>query len=1156
MSTRQESIFRPRKTQLAPSSNDSSISVEPNIGREKGVVELTKNKKYCVSRLPAFPSALERAGERSVWNGYIDYKSKYALVVNENGVYVWYYKSTDMSPLSVQFPLENEETGLLPLAILTQPSSGVSNDPGLVMIDSNNGLVKFYESVQHAPAIGLINNNSLELRVPLNTKSEEYISSAEDVEPAGIAITTSWKRCFLIGLRDFEGKPNLTCNELLDPATQGGFLSSIFGKYQRRQEKTEDEIACIRSRRETKHGPIQELIIQDSSGNFHLIPCTTVGTTGATYVDYKKGFKYNLAPYVENSIDGYLPGTLLSVKFLDMWPLYAEEMPDVYLAMCFVDTSYNDDRNLILVTMKIDRFDVRFYGSRKLNCYNWKADTSEAKPKLYIPNPGLTAFIVIGSSVILTSIDITQIKDGSMKRFYQPHWEDLVKFKSSVDIIGLGYEDSSENSNASVVLLTSNVGVLRVEKFPESAEANVSIQEDTSPVQFAKSHIEQSIFYENSAAIDFDIQDSLSNEVVIEATRKVLNEIMDSSSPYLPEFLASLIDFQEFKAQLFRALIHCIKRNCIDVADEVIPDIVECLEKTEVSIHMWHYVNEEAGKSNRLVDILRKVIAETVPTIAEDENIIRKYFSQHIFTINQVFTKLITILLSSRFSLFQVVHLIVKTMSEGVYANEMEYICGQISRPRRLWIFETDLLLRIEEVYSQVYCNNEDYEYVLTQEERSTMVQLCEVLYYFVNSAIRFMETESGTTDQLKGYRKWYKIHKSQWINALVRFGCQSSAIEITERYNDFSSLAQILENEKATIQESKGEASHEYGNLMEAYALYFNKFGYDFASNLFDLYLKNGDIRSILGAINGHNAYVTRYFQENYKLTSEISWIRDLLDGNYIDASKTIVYSATTKLDDLQENREFKFSLAKLAAVSASNNQSANKDSVLASELLLESERSLIPIRVQNNLYELVMELVAGNTNTLVEFFAQNFINEKVNAERGVQIIEPFYQSFVVNKPLLRGNLITLLTIVKPSLQFLLCFALALKVAACLQNESQYQHWCRSIWLRLLALADDWPQLLSNADSSDQLTKEKIYSSIIYKTILTLGSDSPFLDELFLLLSHVHLDPKLLHQSIPENLLDAFCLLTIRSFSTSLDLLTWVKAIRQEAALSKARTA
>lgn len=1153
MSTRQESIFRPRKTQLAPSSNDSSISVEPNIGGEKGVVELTKNKKYCVSRLPAFPSALERAGDGNVWNGYTDYKSKHALVVNENGVYVWYYNSTDTSPLSVQFPLDNEETGLLPLAILTQPSSGVSNDPGLVMIDSNNGLVKFYESVQHAPAIGLINNNSLELRVPLNTKNEEYISLAEDVEPAGIAIATSWKRCFLIGLRDFEGKPNLTCKELLDPAAQGGLLSSIFGKYHRRQEKADDEIACIRSRHETKRGPIQELIIQESGGNFHLIPCRTVGTTGATYLDYKKGFKYNLAPYVENSIDGYLPGTQLQVRFLDMWPLYAEEVSNVYLAMCFVDTC-NDDRNLILVIMKIDRFDVRFYGSRKLNCYNRKADTNEAKPKLYIPHPGLTAFIVIGSSVILTSIDISQIKEGGMMRFYQPRWEDLVKFKSSVDIIGLGYEDRSDDSNASVVLLTSNVGVLRVEKFPESTEANTSFHEDTSPVQFAKSHIEQSIFYENSAAIDFDVHDNLSNEVVIEATRKVLSEIMDSSSPYLPEFLASLMDFQEFKAQLFRALIHCIKRNCIGVADEVIPNIVECLEKTEVSIHMWHFANGEAGKSNRLVDVLRKVIAETVPTIAEDENMIRRYFSQHIFTINQVFTKLITVLLSSHFSLFHIVHLIVKTMSEGVYANEVEFICGKISRPRRHWIFETDLLLNIAEVYSQVYCNNEDYEYVLTQEERSNMVHLCSVLYYFVNSAIQFMETESGTTEQLKGYRKWYKLHKSQWIKALVRFGCQDSAIEITERYSDFFSLAQILENERSTIRDNKGETSQEYANLIEVYSFYFNKFGYNFASSLFDLYLKNGDIHSILGAIDGHNAFVTRYFQENYKLTSEISWIRDLLDGNYIDASKTLVYSAATKLDDLQENREFKYSLAKLAAVSASS-QSATGDSALAPELLSESESNLIPIRVQNNLYEQVMELVAGNTTRLVEFFVQNFINDKVAAERSLQIIEPFYESFVLNKPLLHGNLITLLTLLKPALHFQLCFALALKVAAGLQNEAQYKQWTRIIWLRLLALADDWPHLLNDADSSDLLTKEKIHNSVIYKTILALGSDSLLLDELFLLLSHVHLDSKPLHQSPPEDLLDASCILTIRSYA-SLDLLSWVKAIRQEAVLYKARTA
>lgn len=148
------SIFKPR-TIVKQSSTLPTAAVH----------ELTKNQHYCVSKLPALPSVFKSQAD-SFTNAYSDSESNYSLVINEDSIFVWCYKSTDATPLSIEFPID-KSIFQLPMAILTRPSSGTGQDPGLVILDSVSGLIKFYESVQHAPTLGLINDKSLEIDIPL-----------------------------------------------------------------------------------------------------------------------------------------------------------------------------------------------------------------------------------------------------------------------------------------------------------------------------------------------------------------------------------------------------------------------------------------------------------------------------------------------------------------------------------------------------------------------------------------------------------------------------------------------------------------------------------------------------------------------------------------------------------------------------------------------------------------------------------------------------------------------------------------------------------------------------------------------------------------------------------------------------------------------------
>lgn len=254
--------------------------------------ELTKNDKYCVSRLPALPVLLESTmdadgADEIIFNGYADHATKFALVVGSKAINVWPYRSTDTSPLTFEFPLGDAQSQELTLAILTRPSGPVTMDPGLVIIETIQGRVRFYESVQHAPALGIINSANIETRVDL--KNGEYITLAENVEPAGIVVATNFKRVVLVSLRDVQGSPSLSTVELTGPLRAlrlFSFLSSKTGA------EAGDEIVNIRLG--GSNGNEQEIIVQDAKGTYKKFYCNLANARA--FVDHKKTLHYNLTP--------------------------------------------------------------------------------------------------------------------------------------------------------------------------------------------------------------------------------------------------------------------------------------------------------------------------------------------------------------------------------------------------------------------------------------------------------------------------------------------------------------------------------------------------------------------------------------------------------------------------------------------------------------------------------------------------------------------------------------------------------------------------------------------------------------------------------------------------------------------------------------------
>lgn len=1070
----QRLVFRPRRSPT--DSVDTSVADEASTtlpsaaeahkstpaapsGSSTAVIELTKNNSFCVSRLPASPPVL--TSPQALLNGYTDHFSQYALVVNDRSISVWSYNSTDATPLSIEFPVQ-KNTLLPPLAILTRPTTSHAEDPGMVIIDSTLGHVKFYQSVQHAPALGLINNRLLELTIPLDSARGEYITLADNLEPAGIVVATSLCRTVLLGLRDYVGKPLLTLTELTS-ATGGGpaaAATGLLGKWFRHQHNSDNEVVSVKTVRVQDQGMSQEIMVQTRDGSFELVHVSLVTPVGkGAIVDRKRGYRQHLAAAIENNTEEILPGSPSPVAVLDLWPL----PNDRFLVLCEIEPNpfalRTDDvaSDYLLVSLQIDDTGVLHLGTHKLSQAHGRlfanADVA-SKPQLFLPQPGHTAFVMVGNSIVLADVDPA----------YTRRADEVVRLKSSVQIVGQGFEDGSLDSNEAIILLTSNAGVLRIEKFANGDD--VEMTEANTPLQplllLIKSQIEQGVFFAHSDEINFDLANGADEiEGFEKACIQVADEIVDSSSPYLPQFLPSVGDFLHVKTGLLQELVEYVRRNADCKQRIIIPQVVERLQKVSVGRQLWATV-EGLGQPQAL---LTKAVLPYVPKSTTDA--VRYFLNQEIVNINAVLNDFVIELVQKNVSLTFVDQLLVNTLYKGVFLNEEEHIEPGMG-PRKLWIFETDLIVQFEQVFRKLYCDQGPD--MVTEVDKQHNFQLCQVLYYFVTSAIQYMQQHDvANGQQLREYLRWYSASKFYWIESLLVRGLVREAVEICEKYRDLSSLVRVLERERVI--------GHLEPNAFEEY---FEKFGYDFAASLYTYYLDEDRIDQLLLEFANYRTYLARFFEENPQRTSEVSWIRNLLDGNFVQGATTLLRELP---HDNVAHKELKFTLAKLAA--AASVASRHSSDLLSTELQTEANNNLVVIRIQNKLFEELARPVANEAPLLTfEYVVTHFKNARVTRPEFERMASDAVEQLSQRQSLSATNLIELLTLTKPSLNLGKNFAHALRVALLIPNESQSRQQCQLVWLRVLTLGDDWAALTETAHELDAAIKLKFSNSALARTL------------------------------------------------------------------------
>lgn len=646
-----------------------------------GVVIWTKNEKYSVSKLPALPSVLKTCTVNdSPITAATDSANGHALLLSQTDAYVWQYTTTHTIPHTLSFPLPRDESpsphNPFPLGALVSPSAN-SNEPGLVVVMPMSGRIAYWDSVGSAVAEGLFTKKrGVEGKVSL--VSGESVTAICNAEPAGFLLSLSSGRLAHLALRDLAGRPGISVTIMRGYGTgmMGSFLGALRAGSSRR------DIIAVRAGKVLRMGE-REIVVATARGNFSRWQVNRSGTyANIADVDLRD----EMIVAIQDNITADEFGRRSRDQFVVIDTAVLEEptlqtgAEDIQM---LVLTSFMP--NVSIPSAMYALVSITFHASGKtsvdhvhvVKTYTTPLEEGRTRPRLYLPKPCKTAFLVFSRAVVLVSNyrpGAQQNENDSMmdeSSDYQGEaFEDVVDFRgnSNVETVGSGMEDvmydviprmdmngsymqdsfvsmsgllttGKKVRNPGIMLVAKGAGVVRIETFDLEPVKKVLKE----PVK-VKSKIEQAVFYgvKEDNPLNFQGRKEVSYpiEEVEAAALEISAEILSSKSEYLPVLLPSLENHLLLRATHLRALAEHLRDTFPPLSRETMWRLLCDAEKCEAARAVWAArdarlrQNPDAGEG-----VLEAVLAAMTETDAGDaagHDPTRTWFQREVESINNL----------------------------------------------------------------------------------------------------------------------------------------------------------------------------------------------------------------------------------------------------------------------------------------------------------------------------------------------------------------------------------------------------------------------------------------------------------------------------------------------------------------------------------------
>ncbi|GKZ39866.1 hypothetical protein AbraIFM66950_001442, partial [Aspergillus brasiliensis] len=894
---------------------------------------------------------------------------------------VWAYSNTAPSPspadvFTLAIPESCKESGnIAPLGLLLSTVAG--GVPGLMVVMPYTGKIIYWETISSAATLAFSRqkHSGIQGCIP-GLLSGEHATDVINSEPSGVIVIFSTGRVAHITIRDCQGKPSVTVSFLRNPSSGGrpGLLGSLRnalgGGFYRK------EIASVRAGESHQRGQ-RDVVIATSPALFEVWDTHwNNGSMLKHQFDVYGPLCEALGPLIVDQPDDYRL-KVLDFVLADFKSTHHYDGPNSSLVTAVVasvsDSAPGIFRNMFVVQMRFSN-EVQILSTNAIDFHGLRTQLDLPRVRLFVPSPGHTAFIVVGQSIVLLSLAISEhlstVPDAVSKTQQERAFKDIIPLRSgeSYEILGSGCENQSgEGSLPACLLMVRDFGIIRIAALPgEKTNTNVDNGHIT-----AKHKIEQAIFYgtmtKNPLNLAGDDGIGFPINETEDAASEICQELMRSASNFIPSTGISVDQNLKLRAKALDDLALLLTQQNETISREVWWELLWSAEKLAAQRAMWRLEDEArqcASKNSTLLAHIIGSMSEKFKTKIKEQtgdcDPVRHWFLYDTFQMEHIVPWIFNTIKPQKGSsakqgrrmseqLLEASDLSLAVLETAFrYRDENSNRYGIGDGYLENGVLTTDYTGLSEFWTSQRYCYIE-FGHLLDLEldscrawiQKTTVgVELPET------QTVRRIAKNSSRQLQILGLMhcervRWLSAQEDQksidesiatkqahikqrkWqLFKLAGIGHLDDAIMLAEQFRDMGALVELIielqdqTKSLVTPQDSPDKNADADENaserLSQKISFYFEKFGESWADSFFSRQISMGQ-SGILFAMKKFQPFVTRFLRK-HPAYLRLGWINDVIGENdYEGAARALEKLATKHESDIWSHR-VELSLAKLA--------------------------------------------------------------------------------------------------------------------------------------------------------------------------------------------------------------------------------------------------
>ncbi|KAJ5757853.1 uncharacterized protein N7511_006547 [Penicillium nucicola] len=965
----------------------------------EGTIVLSSTDFYNVDQLPALPDQIR--GLQSVWPYSVSASSP-----------------SPSDTFTVSIPEScRDPNGAVPLGALLSTATG--EYPGLLVIIPSTGKIIYWETVSSAASLGLSRQkqNGIQGSTP-GLLSGECATEILNGEPSGIIATFSTGRVAHITLRDPQGKPSVLVNFLKSTAGVsgggifGGIKNVLGGGYWRK------EVTAVRAGGSHQRGQ-RDVIIATSSGLIEIWDTHwNHGNALKKRYDAKDDILAALPQIPTKSTnDPDLKILDFSFSVLQSSDDSVQPSDESWSLFLVVGSSqWAENKALFVVQVHLSGTESRVVSTHPVHLHHIPAMFDDPKPKIYVPKPETTAFILVGQSLVilsLTSVEETPTSQLLLDSNKVPlSFQDTIHLRSGEEheILGSTSENQSQHMPyAACVLMLRNFGMIRVTVLPRpDAEDDYE-----QPQVTAKHKLEQAVFYGTMAKNPLDLSSESDLDFppleIEQASLEICRELLRSECRFIPNTTISLEQHLRLRAKALDDLTSLLLRIGNPLSRAAKWELLWAAEKIAAQRAMWKV--QEAYKCKNEDSFLGHVIGSMSNNFKTpidpqngDTDLVRQWFlmdsyrmehitpwiknavklgraescddvlesperarnlSQQILEASELFLAVMETAFRYRDEHLALYGLSEDFVEDGVLSDGYETL-PEFWTSRGVGYIEAGKLLDLEldsrRSWNSANLSGADFPdtQVLNQTAANSARHL-RVLGQMHQERTRWLSAQgdSKLADESASLEHMHVENRKWYLFKLAGIGHLQDALRLAESFRDMDALVELiveLQDQKKTrpVQGSSDGLPTSADQLDPAQLIptYFDKFGDIWADAYFSHRIKFGFPGTLL-AMRKYQPAVTRFLRQN-PAYSRLSWINDVMGEDDFDTAATSLENLALNCEKDLWSHRVEISLAKLSKLATKERMDPQAQPSLVLEGDVKRLEDYIEVDgIQDTLYE-----------------------------------------------------------------------------------------------------------------------------------------------------------------------------------------------------------